>query len=69
MRTTREIDDPTWQDIEDRDALIRKLSNLVRGELEREHFGGHHTIMTIDVACENALIAIGDLTRNPHRSR
>lgn len=60
MRPTTKIDDPKWDDITDRDALIRKLAELVRGELMEKD--SRPDIVAIDDAIEDALVAIGDTT-------
>ena len=63
MRKTRDIDDPKWDDITDRDALIRKLAGVIRGELF-EKDSRPDTIL-IDDTIEDALVAIGDVTSEP----
>ena len=60
MRPTKDIDDPKWDDITDRDALIRKLAELVRGELFEKD--SRPDTVLIDDTIEDALIAIGDVT-------
>ena len=56
MRQTKQIGDPRWDDITDRDALIRQLAHVVRGQLfERD---GRPDLVAIDDAIEDALTAI-----------
>jgi len=58
MRPTDQIDDPTWDDVTDRDAIIRRLSHIVRSQMES--CAGNNFL--IDQALEDALVAIGDRT-------
>ena len=60
MRATTEIDDPTWDDIRDRDALIRRLAEVIRGELFEKD--SRPDSVLIDDTIEDALVAIGDTT-------
>jgi hypothetical protein len=57
MRTTKQIDDPTWDDIKDRDNLIRKLSETVETECEKS--ARPNLVLILD-SCDDALEAIGD---------
>jgi hypothetical protein len=58
MRTTAQIDDPKWDDITDRDALIRKLCHCVAGQYEKD--GRPDTVLILDTIDET-LTAIGDV--------
>ncbi len=66
MRPTDKIDDPTWDDVTDRDALIRKLAHAVRGQLFEKD--GRPDLILIDDIIEDALLAIGD-THSPLPTR
>ena len=57
MRTTAQIDDPRWDDIMDRDALIRNLSKIVGEECGK---GTRPNMVLILDSCDDALVAIGD---------
>ena len=56
MRQTKQISDPRWEDITDRDALIRQLAHVVRGQLFEKD--GRPDLVAIDDAIEDALTAI-----------
>lgn len=58
MRTTQQIDDPKWTDIEDRDALIRRIAATVRQQLFNND--GRPDVVLIDDILEDALESIGD---------
>ena len=57
MRTTAQIDDPTWDDIADRDILIRNLSKIVEKECGKST--RPNLVLILD-SCDDALVAIGD---------
>ena len=57
MRTTAQIDDPTWDDIADQDTLIRKLSKVVEDECGK---GTRPNLVLILDSCDDALKSIGD---------
>lgn len=56
MRQTNQIDEPNWDDVRDRDALIRKLAHVIRGELFE--VDRRPNIVLIDDQIEEALVAI-----------
>jgi hypothetical protein len=62
MRPTKQIDDPKWDDITDRDNLIRELASVIRGEFEKD---SRPDIILIDDTIEGALISIGDEPGTP----
>jgi len=57
MRTTAQIDDPTWDDIQDRDVLIWNLSKIVEEECGKST---RPNLVRILDSCDDALEAIGD---------
>ncbi len=57
MRTTDQIDDPKWDDIADRDTLIRNLSKIVEKECGKST--RPNLVLILD-SCDAALEAIGD---------
>lgn len=57
MRTTKQIDDPTLEDIADRDTLIRNLSTIVENECGKS--ARPNLVLILD-SCDDALEAIGD---------
>ncbi len=57
MRPTKKIDDPTWDDVTDRDALIRRLCHAVAGQFEKD--GRPNSVLILDTIDET-LTAIGD---------
>lgn len=59
IRPTNQIDDPTWDDVQQRDALIRWLANIVAGQYERD--GRPDTVLILD-SVDEALTAIGDVS-------
>ncbi len=59
MRTTAQIDDPKWDDIRDRDDLIRQLATLVRAEFFEKDT--HPDTILVDDTIEGALVSIGDV--------
>lgn len=61
MRPTSKIDDPKWEDIRDRDNLIRKLSGIVEEECEKST--RPNLVLILD-SCDEALEAIGDSPTN-----
>lgn len=55
IRPTHQIDDPTWDDVQQRDALIRWLANAVAGQFEKD--GRPDTVLILD-SVDEALTAI-----------
>ena len=60
MRATKQISDPRLDDITDRDAVIRKLAGVVRGELFEKD--SRPDLILIDDLIEDTLKSIGDTT-------
>jgi hypothetical protein len=60
MRATKQISDPRLDDITDRDAVIRKLVGVVRGELFEKD--SRPDLALIDDLIEDTLNSIGDTT-------
>lgn len=62
IRPTDQIDDPTWDDVQQRDALIRWLCSVVNGQFEKD--GRPDTVLLLD-SVDEALTAIEGKTPEP----